>query len=135
MYKVIKVEQTINALIAAIIQYSYKELYKNYKKIYKIGKPALQPLVECVYSYDCSKNTDKDQIKILMVFTSLINDIDEKTCHKIVQTIRNRKCHQSIKRYLTLITKFTLENYFFHNIQGLKVIVSLNVRNFWVPFC
>ena len=122
-------KETVKLLMASLVQNVHTDIFWHSKILYKMGETALPELVESIVSYDWSNVENKGQIRQLCGIASLINDIDEKTCKKTVQTIYNKGCTRVVKQCLNSVVSFTLKDYRSYQIVNINIYISKDFKD------
>ncbi len=108
---------------------STKDIYKSYKELYTAGNEALPYLEKQLLPHDWSKIRNKIEMRYLCALVSLMNDIDENSCRKTVNSIISNGCAIEAKQCLQSIAAFSLDDYVSSTIRGMRVHIAQELEH------
>lgn len=108
----------------ALMQGSYEQVYKAHRALYNIGTEALPLIEEVIFRQPWEDVGHGAQIGQLIGMLNLIHDIDEERAKAVGDQIRKAGCSVKVERRIAAITTFTVDNFNFFDVAGVKIFQS-----------
>ena len=111
------------------MQNSPDQIYLAHRNLYDCGVGALPALEDLILNQSWQDVQHGTQITYLTGVLNLIHDIDENHSKIVVEKINQAGASVIVKRRMSVITNFTLDNFNPSEISNVKIFISNKLKN------
>jgi hypothetical protein len=122
------IQRALKTLIRGLTQNNIKEIFEGHKTLYRLGKTAIPYILNAINQSTWSKIKRANEVRYLAGLVSILHDIDEGESIPVVKQLKQGGCDPSIANILDSICRFTLSDYFMHNLRGIPVFEHKNLK-------
>ena len=112
-----------------LVQNSGEQIYRAHRELYKLGRNALPAIEEQILGQSWRDIRHGSQLNLLSGLLSLVNDIDEDRAKRVGEEIRKTGCSSIVKKRITSITTFALNEFRAYEIEGTRIFQSRALGN------
>ena len=116
-----EIKQNLKLLSRGLMQPDYTAAYKAYRNLYRLGRPAIEPLKSKILEVDWSKSWYKELSRYISGIFALIHDLDEKESNALLLDIVSMGCPKHIRVLHKPICYFSQEHYRKYRIYGIDI--------------
>jgi len=119
-----EIDKHLKTLSFGLVQNSSEQIYKAHRELYTIGESVIPVVEKQILSQSWDEIKHGPQLNLLSGLLSLANDINEERARKIGEKIRKAGCSSIVDRIITSITTFTLNEFQYFEMRGLRIFLS-----------
>ena len=122
------IEAALRTLSRYLVQKNWKATYLAHKAVYKIGRPAIEPIRNALQRTGWSNIKYAIHVRLVAGLISVLHDIDESESRKMAALMKQTGCDPAVVRILDSICSFTNEDYYQYEVEGVKIFENKQLR-------
>lgn len=121
------IKAEIQRLLRGATQPSQDDMYQAHRALYLMGQAAIPELRNSVLGHDFRKVDFPERTVMVSALVGVIHDIDETVSRQIVEQIKKKGCHPTIRSALDSVCRFNADEYARYDVLGIPVFESKKI--------